>query len=133
MERNGEKKMRLDKWLKIARIFKTRSQAAEACEQGKVTVNDQTAKAAKMIKIGDTISVKFKTKKRTFDVLNLSNKSLAAADARLLYHEHEPSIEEKEAEELQELLFKSSRQTQRKYKGRPTKKERRSLREIRGY
>ena len=95
---NSSKTIRLDKWLKIARIFKTRSKAGDACSQGKVKVNDQVAKAAKVIKIGDTVAVRLKSRTRTFDVLDIVNKSIKAADARLLYNEHELSPEEKEAE-----------------------------------
>ena len=133
MEQQSEKKMRLDKWLKIARIFKTRSKANEACEQGKVKVNGQLAKASKTIKIDDTITIKFKWKKRTFDVLDISHKSLAAANARLLYREHELSPEEQETEEQRALLFRSSKQLRPKYKGRPTKKDRRRIKKIKGY
>ena len=133
MDQQSEKKMRLDKWLKVARIFKTRSKASEACEQGKVTVNEQVVKASKIIKIGDTICVRFKWKKRTLDVLDISHKSLAAANARLLYDEHELTPEEKAMEEQRELFFRSSKKIQPRYKGRPTKKDRRTISKIRGY
>ena len=121
------KTIRLDKWLKITRIFKTRSKASDACTHRKVKVNEQIAKAAKIIKIGDTIAVKFKTQTRTFDVLNIAHKSIKAADARLLYNEHELTAEEKEAEDIRNLFYKSSKMTHPKYKGRPTKKERRTI------
>ncbi len=132
MENNSEKKMRLDKWLKVARIVKTRSKASDACEQGKVKVNDQIAKAAKTIKIGDVVAVKTKWKTRTFDVLDISTKSIAAAQARLLYHEHPPTPEEVEAEELRAMLYKSGKSMRPKYKGRPTKKEGRAIRKLKG-
>jgi ribosome-associated heat shock protein Hsp15 len=124
---------RNDKWLKVARIFKTRSKASDACEQGKVKVNDQVAKSAKTIKIGDVIAVKTKWKTRTFDVLDISHKSIAAAQARLLYHEHPPTPEEVEAEELRSMLYKSGKSFRPKYKGRPTKKEGRAIRRLKGY
>ena len=133
MGNETEKKMRLDKWLKVARIFKTRSKASDACEQGKVIVNEQPAKPAKSIKVGDTITVKFKWRKRTFDVLDISRKSLAADKARLLYREHELSIEEKQAEEQRELFFRSNKRLGPKFKGRPTKKDRRMINKIRGH
>ncbi|MBD3288824.1 hypothetical protein GF337_08490 [candidate division KSB1 bacterium] len=132
MDKNNEQKMRLDKWLKIARIYKTRSKAGDACEQGKVKVNEQVAKAAKTIKIGDVIAVKTKWKTRHFDVLGLSHKSIAAAQARLLYHEHPPTPEEVEAEELRAMLYKSGKRLRPKYKGRPTKKEGRAIRKLKG-
>ncbi len=121
------KSIRLDKWLKITRIFKTRSKAGDACAQGKVKVNDQVAKAAKIIKIGDTIAVRLKSKTRTFDVLDIVYKSIKAADARLLYNEHELPADEKEAEDIRNLFYKSTKMTHPKYKGRPTKKERREI------
>ncbi len=123
----SEKSLRIDKWMKIACIFKTRNQAAEACNQGKVKINNQSVKASRLIKIGDTIEIKFKWRTRTFDVLNIVTKSIKAADARLLYHEHEPTCEEKAADELRSLFYQSSRLNRPKYKGRPTKKERREL------
>jgi len=132
MEQESVKKMRLDKWLKVARIFKTRSKASDACEQNNVTVNDQIAKAAKSIKIGDTITVKTKWHKRTFDVLNISFKSLPAAEAKLLYREHELSPQEKEMEEQRAMMFQASKKLKPKYKGRPTKKVRRMIDKIRG-
>ena len=125
------KTIRLDKWLKIARIIKTRSKASEACNQGKVKVNDQVAKAAKMLKIGDTIAVRFKSRTRTLDVLDIAYKSIKAADARLLYFEHELSDEEKEAEDIRSLFYKSTKMQRQKFKGRPTKKVRRELEKFR--
>ena len=77
METQTPAKMRLDKWLKIARIFKTRSRAAEACDDAKVMVNNQIAKAAKTIQAGDTIIIRFKHKRRTFDVRDISTKSIS--------------------------------------------------------
>ncbi|HDP99219.1 MAG TPA: RNA-binding S4 domain-containing protein [bacterium] len=126
-----DKTIRLDKWLKIARIFKTRNQAAEGCAQGKVKVNDQTAKAAKMIKIGDSIEVKFKWRVRRLDVVDIVNKSIKAAEAKLLYHEHEPTAEEKQADDIRSLFYQASRMQKPKYKGRPTKKERRDMERFR--
>lgn len=131
MDKNNEKAIRLDKWLKIARIFKTRSQAAEACNQGKVQVNDRVAKPSRTIKIGDTIAVKIKWKTRRFDVLDIVQKSIKADQAKLLYHEHEPTPEEKEQEDIRSLFYQASRMSRPKFKGRPTKKERRELEKLR--
>jgi len=125
------KTIRLDKWLKIALIFKTRSKASDACTQRKVKVNEQVAKASKMIKIGDIIAVKFKMRTRTFDVLDIAYKNIKAVDARLLYNEHELTDEKKESEDIRNLFYKSSKMTHPKYKGRPTKKERREIEKFR--
>ena len=50
--------MRVDKWLFAVRLFKTRGQATEACRSGKVRLNDSPAKAAKPLRVGDTVSVR---------------------------------------------------------------------------
>ena len=49
---------RIDKWLWAARIFKTRTIAAEACKKGRVSINGAQAKPSRMIKPGDVINVK---------------------------------------------------------------------------
>lgn len=126
------KSIRLDKWLKIARIIKTRNQAVAACDEGRVKVNDQIAKPAKLIKVGDVISIKFNWRTRTFDVLDVVQKSVKAEQARSLYHEHELTPEEKEQEELRSLFYQASKSQRPKFKGRPTKKERRELEKFRG-
>ncbi len=128
----NKKTIRLDKWLKIARIIKTRNQAVEACDQGRVKVNGQSAKPSKMVKIGDTVSVKFKWRTRTFDILDIVQKSIKAEEAKNLYREHEPSPEEKEAEDIRSLFYQAAKTHRPKYKGRPTKKERRELEKFRG-
>lgn len=132
MNDNQPKTIRLDKWLKIARIIKTRNQAAEACDQGRVKVNDQVAKPAKIIKIGDTISIKLKWRARTFDILDIVQKSIKAEEAKLLYREHELTPEEKEEEDIRSLFYRAARSQRPKYKGRPTKKERREMDKFRG-
>ena len=132
MNDNQQKTIRLDKWLKIARIIKTRNQAAEACDQGRVKVNGQAAKPAKMVKIGDIVLVKLKWRARTFDILDIVQKSIKAEEAKLLYHEHELTPEEKEEEDIRSLFYQAARSQRPKYKGRPTKKERREMEKFRG-
>jgi ribosome-associated heat shock protein Hsp15 len=128
-----ERTIRLDKWLKIARIFKTRSQASHACEAGHVKVNGAVAKAAKTIKKGDKLTVKHPRRYRQLEVLDISFKSIAAKEARELYREEESEPVSEESLDLLKLLRKSSRSMTPKYPGRPTKKERRSLTKIRGH
>jgi len=132
MSESPEKMIRLDKWLKISRLIKARTKASEACSQGHVKVNDQVAKASKLVKIGDTISVKFRERTRTFDVLDIQQKNVKAADAAMLYHEHEMTPEEKEAEDIRNLFYQATRLQRPKFKGRPTKKDRRDLDKLRG-
>jgi ribosome-associated heat shock protein Hsp15 len=127
-----EKKIRLDKWLKISRIYKTRALAARACEDGKVKVNEQKAKPSRIVQVGDKITIKVRSKYRTFDILDIVQKNVSNKDAKFLYHEHLPKISE-ESKELYELLQEWDREGKRKYKGRPTKKERRDLEKFRGF
>ena len=131
-EPTPEKTSRLDKWLKISRICKTRALASRACEEGKVKVNDKKAKPARLIKIGDKITIKVRNQYRTLDVADIVYKSISNKDAKLLYKEHTPRLPE-ESKELYELLQEWDREGRKKYKGRPTKKERRDLVKIRGY
>ncbi|MCH9008115.1 MAG: S4 domain-containing protein [Calditrichaeota bacterium] len=121
-----DKTIRLDKWLKLSRLYKTRAIATRACDDGKVKINNVKSKPARMVKIGDVIIIKAKSKYRTFDVVDIVYKSISNKDARNLYREHEVEMSE-ESKELFELLQEWDKQGKRKYKGRPTKKERREL------
>jgi len=129
MDNVAEKQIRLDKWLKIARIFKTRSQASHACDENDVKVNGEIAKAAKLIKPGDKLTVKGKNRYREIEVADISFKSISAKEARELYREEK---QEKLPEESLDLIRLMKRSVI-KYPGRPTKKERRNLMRIRGY
>jgi len=129
MEKVSEQSLRLDKWLKIARIFKTRSQATHACAENQVKVNGEPAKAAKLIKPGDKLSVKGKICFREIEVTGISFKSISAKEARELYCEEKQKPLPEELLELKRLMKRSVVA----YPGRPTKKERRDLTKIRGY
>ncbi len=64
--------MRIDKYLKVSRIIKRRTVAAEACEGGRVSVNGKTAKPGTDIKIGDVLEVSFGEKKVRVEVTDVS-------------------------------------------------------------
>lgn len=66
--------MRIDKFLKLSRIIKRRTVAQEACDSQRIAVNGNTAKPAKIIKVGDIVSVKFGDKTISFKVLTLDEK-----------------------------------------------------------
>ncbi|MBN2259373.1 MAG: RNA-binding S4 domain-containing protein [Clostridiales bacterium] len=51
--------MRIDKYLKVARIIKRRTVAKEACDQGRVTINDKVAKASDNVSVNDVIAIEF--------------------------------------------------------------------------
>lgn len=65
--------VRLDKFLKVARIIKRRTVANDACDAGRVEVNGKVAKASLNVKEGDIICVKFGTKEVKVEVLNVNN------------------------------------------------------------
>ena len=66
--------MRIDKYLKVSRIIKRRTVAAEACDGGRVSVNGKAAKPGTDIKIGDVIEVSFGEKKVKVEVTDVSEK-----------------------------------------------------------
>ena len=61
--------MRLDKYLKVSRLIKRRTIANEACDAGRVTVNDKVAKASQEVKVGDVIAIRFGDKTVQAEVL----------------------------------------------------------------
>jgi len=63
--------MRLDKYLKVSRLIKRRSVANEACDAGRVMLNDKVAKAGATVKVGDKISIRFGNKEVQAEVLSI--------------------------------------------------------------
>jgi ribosome-associated heat shock protein Hsp15 len=119
--------VRLDRWLMAARFFKTRSQAAAACEGGKVKVNGLSSKPHKVVRIGDEMVVRQRDRYRTVKVLELAQRGLPPALARTLYEEEIKDPLSEEMREQLRLVARSVRDAPRKFKGRPTKKERRDM------
>lgn len=64
--------MRLDKYLKVSRLIKRRTMANEACDAGRVSINDKVAKAGAEVRIGDTIEIRFGTNTVRVKVTNVS-------------------------------------------------------------
>ena len=123
--------VRLDRWLMAARFYKTRTQAAKACEGRKVKVNGNTAKPHKFLHIGDKLIIHHRSRYRNVEVLGLAQRGLPPVEARKLYSE-EVSQELSDADkELIVMMRKSEKKMRPKYKGRPTKKERRRIEEFR--
>ena len=116
------KKVRLDKWLWSVRVFKTRSQATEACRKGRVLVEGQPAKPSKDLTGNETVTVRKPPVIYTFAVIGLIDKR---QPAKLVsnYMEDRTSIEELNKLNINETFFvKRDRGS-----GRPTKKERRTI------
>ena len=63
--------MRLDKFLKVSRLIKRRTIANEACEGGRVSINDKVAKPSTDVKIGDIIEIRFGSKSVKVEVLDI--------------------------------------------------------------
>ena len=117
-----DKKVRLDKWLWAVRIYKTRNQAAEACRKGRILVNGLEAKPSKEIRISDIIIVRRLPVIYTYKVLVLTENRQSAKNAKD-FLENLTSVEE-----LNKLRVKDAFFIKRSPgKGRPTKKERRTL------
>jgi len=126
LDENGTE--RIDKWLNLSCLFKTRAQAAKACEERKVKMNGETIKPAKTVKKGDVITIRNKNGQFTnYTVLGVVHKNVKASDAKLMYEKEEIELSD-EAKELIELYDASVKIDRGKYKkGRPTKKERRKM------
>lgn len=73
-----QEKIRIDKWLWAVRIFKTRSQAAEACKKRNVFINGEAVKPAREVQIGDTVGVKRSPITYEYKVLEISGKRMGA-------------------------------------------------------
>jgi ribosome-associated heat shock protein Hsp15 len=116
-------KIRIDKWLWAIRIFKTRSLANEACQSGKIKINDNRIKPSRAIQIGDRITVQKNFVKYEYEVTGLIEKRVSATIAQQNYIDQTP--EEEEIKQKSKLF--SPQYTREKGTGRPTKKERREF------
>lgn len=121
--------MRIDKWLWAARFFKTRTQAAKACELGRVHANGQPVKPARDVYVGDLLQVKNESGAFQVQVAELSEIRGPAPIARTLYRETEASIalRAKVAEER-----KAMPRIEPVHEGKPSKRDRRQTDRLRG-
>ncbi len=122
MEKNI-KEARIDKWLWAARIFKTRSIAADACKNGRITLNGMNVKPARMIKEGEVVNVKKSPITYSFKVLKAIEQRVGA---KLLSEVYENVTDPKQYE-LLEMSRISGFIDRAKGTGRPTKKDRRAI------
>ena len=118
---------RIDKWLWAVRIFKTRAIATEACAGGKVKINDTAVKASRKIQAGDVIQVRKGVVKHLYCVLKIAEKRMGAKLVPNFLDDITPN------EELAKLKSsqKQSIQIREKGQGRPTKRERRIMDQLR--
>lgn len=122
-----ETHMRLDKWLWAARFFKTRSLAQKHIELGRVQVNGTKVKNSKNITIGDTIDLTLNSLPYKIKILALNNQRRPASEAQLLYQEDSNTAAKREA---QKALDHAQRISAAYPHGRPTKRDRRRLDEL---
>lgn len=115
--------VRIDKWLWAVRIFKTRSQATEACKKGHVTIGDSVVKASREVQVGEVIKVRKSPINKSFKVKALSGKRMGAK----LVSDFMEDVTPPEEIELLEMQKNMRWSTREKGTGRPTKKDRRNL------
>ncbi|MCG6948882.1 MAG: RNA-binding S4 domain-containing protein [Acidobacteria bacterium] len=122
--------VRLDIWLDVACLFKTRSQAQTACKRGRIEVNGDHGKPHRAVRPGDTIRIKLPGgRRRIIEVVELESTNVSKARARDLYIDHTPppSPEEIELRKMQRLSTPPRRV---RGAGAPKKRERRDLRRL---
>jgi ribosome-associated heat shock protein Hsp15 len=124
-----KEKLRIDKYLWAIRLFKTRSQAGDACSKGKVKMNGNAIKASRIVAIGDEYEVKTESRRWVVEVTGLLDHRVQYSEAIKFYVDLTP------AEELDRIKFEAATyQTGKRLSkiGRPTKKQRRDLGDFMG-
>jgi ribosome-associated heat shock protein Hsp15 len=124
-----KEKLRIDKYLWAIRLFKTRSQAGDACSKGKVKMNGNAIKASRIVAIGDEYEVKTESRRWVVKVTGLLDHRVQYSEAIQFYVDLTP------AEELDRIKFEAATyQTGKRLSkiGRPTKKQRRDLGDFMG-
>ena len=114
---------RIDKWLWAARIYKTRSIAADACKNGRVTIGGVTVKPSHMVKRGEVVSVKKSPITYSFRVMDCIEQRVGAKMLTTVY----ANVTDPKQYELLEMSRISGFVDRARGTGRPTKKERRAL------
>jgi len=117
--------MRLDIWLWAVRFFKSRSQATAACRAGKVRLNDVSAKASAQVKPGDVVSWRDPLRNREVKVVELLPRRVGAPEAVKAYVDSSEPLPTKEEQGSLPVRDRGA--------GRPEKKDRRDLDQLRGF
>lgn len=136
-ETNNGNRARLDVWLDVACLFRTRSEAQRACRGGKVDVNTQRAKPHRMLQTGDRISISRPNKERQQVVVQrLETQHLPKSDAKALYDDVTPPPSQTELEHR--LLYRRPgtshrRNTPRASGAHTDKRQRRARRDQKKY
>ncbi|HET9929762.1 MAG TPA: RNA-binding S4 domain-containing protein [Polyangiaceae bacterium] len=121
MSSSESEQIRIDRWLCAARIYKSRTQAHDACEGGLVKINDESARASQAVRVGDEVRAHAPRGLVILKVLKLAPKRLGPQPARELYEDHSPPPPPRE-----ERIAVRERGA-----GRPTKADRRAMERLR--
>jgi ribosome-associated heat shock protein Hsp15 len=127
---NTDASVRLDVWLDVACLFKTRSEAQKACRSGKIEVNGQRATAHRLVRRGDGVEIgRPYGRKQRVVVRGVADRHVAKAQARELYEDltPPPTPEEIEMRRL-ERIYRAAAAPPRA----PDKRQRRALRKLKG-
>ena len=124
---NTVDKLRIDKWLWAARLFKTRSLARAAIEGGKVRLAGQRVKVSREIAVGDELRIRQGWDERDIVIVSLSDRRRGAPEAQALYRETQASMARRQqAAQARKLAGASARPP-----GRPDKRARRQIHRFR--
>lgn len=121
--------IRIDKWLWAVRIYKTRTQAGEACKGGKVKIDGQNAKASREVKVGDIIEIQQKGILRKVQIVKAVKNRVAAK----LVPELMKDLTSAEEYEKLEMLNQLNQEKRDRGIGRPTKKDRRTISKLKDF
>lgn len=115
--------VRLDKWLQVARVFKTRSQATRACSLNRVRVNDEIAKARRLLQLEDRVVIRLGDWQRVLIVKELADHPLPKKEAARVFEDQSPPRPVRDA--WYSIARRPAAQRERGL-GRPTKRDRRA-------
>lgn len=124
-----KEKLRIDKYLWSIRLFKTRAQAADACDKGRVKLNETSVKASRNVNVGDQYDVRTEGRRWIIRVTGLLDHRVAYSEAIKYYTDLTPP-EELEKGQFQAAAFNTGKRMSKI--GRPTKKQRRDLEDFTG-
>lgn len=119
-----KEKLRLDKYLWAIRLYKTRSQAADGCDKGKVKFNRENTKASRSVQVGDEYEVKTENKRWVIKVTGLLHTRMQYSEAIKFYIDITPA-DELDRIKFQAAAFHTGKRMSKQ--GRPTKKDKRDL------
>jgi ribosome-associated heat shock protein Hsp15 len=119
-----KEKIRIDKYLWAIRLFKTRSQAADACDKSKVKLNGDNVKASKTVNVGDEYEVKTEVKRWVIKVVGLLDHRVQYSEAITYYSDITPA-DELDRIQFQAATFNTGKRMSKQ--GRPTKKDKREI------